>query len=283
MLAQFDLSAFMTPDNMVKIIRILITAGIGFPLSFFTSVLVGKSTSKRFTPQTNMLLRKAVFYVGVTLVTLSLLNQFGFKLTALLGAAGIIGIALGFASQTSVSNIISGLFIISEKPFEVGDVINISDTTGAVLSIDLLSVKLRTFDNKFVRIPNEMLLKNQVTNFTRFPIRRLDINLGVAYKEDIERVQNVLKDIAAKNIYCLDEPEPLTIFTNFGSSALEILFAVWCVKTDFLKLKQSIMRDIKERFDAEGIEIPFPHITLYTGSVTEPFPIDISRKTTKAK
>ena len=100
----------------------------------------------------------------------------------------------------------------------------------------------------------------------------------MAYKEDIQRVQDILKDIAANNIYCLDEPEPLTIFTNFGNSALEILFAVWAVKTDFLKLKQSIMKDIKERFDAEGIEIPFPHITLYTGSETKPFPIDMQRK-----
>ena len=277
-LAQFDFSAYMTPDNVMKLFRILITAGVGFPLSFFISVIVAKSMSKRLTQQSVMLLRKAIFYTGVTLVILSLLNQFGFKLTALLGAAGIVGIAVGFASQTSVSNIISGLFLISEQPFQVGDVISVSDTTGSVLSIDLLSVKLRTFDNKFIRIPNEFLIKNMVTNITHFPIRRLDINLGVAYKEDIQRVQDILKDIAANNIYCLDEPEPLTIFTNFGNSALEILFAVWCVKTDFLKLRQSIMRDIKERFDAEGIEIPFPHITLYSGSATEPFPVDLSKK-----
>jgi small-conductance mechanosensitive channel len=73
----------------------------------------------------------------------------------------------------------------------------------------------------------------------------------------------------------LDEPEPLVIFLNFGDSALEFLFAVWFVKTDFLKLRNSIMQEIKERFDAEGIEIPFPHRTLYTGSVTEPFPVKV--------
>jgi len=222
-----------------------------------------------------MLVRKGIFYSGSIFVVLAILYQLGCKLTALLGAAGIAGIAIGFASQTSVSNIISGLFLISEKPFAVGELIKVGDTMGTVLSIDLLSVKLRTFDNQLVRIPNETLIKNQVNNITRFPIRRLDIELGVAYKEDITKVRNVLSDIAANNPYCLDEPEPLIVFKNFGDSALEFLFAIWCVKTDFLKLRNTIMQKIKERFDAEGIEIPFPHRTLYTGSVTSPFPVTV--------
>ena len=163
--------------------------------------------------------------------------------------------------------------MISEQPFAVGDVIKVGDTTGIIISIDLLSLKLRTFDNKYVRIPNETIIKTEVTNITRFPIRRFDINLGVAYKEDIKHVREVLMDIAKENPYCLDEPEPLVIFLNFGDSALEFLFAVWFSKTDFLQLRNSIMQDIKERFDTEGIEIPFPHRTLYTGSVTEPFPV----------
>ncbi len=272
-IAEIDLSTFLTPENIAKIIRFVVTIGLGFPLSYFLSVVAGKTFAKKVTPQVKMLIKKGVFYAGCTFVMLSLLNQMGFKLTALLGAAGVIGIALGFASQTSVSNIISGLFLISEQPFQVGDIIKVGETVGVVLSIDLLSAKLKTFDNQFVRIPNEQLVKNQVNNYTHFPIRRININLGVAYKEDIARVQEVVKDVAKKNIYCLDEPEPLVLFTDFGNSALELLFGVWCVKSDYLNLKNSIMMDIKERFDAEGIEIPFPHITLYTGSVTAPFPL----------
>lgn len=270
-----DLSKFITEENLMTLIRIAILAGVGFPLSFFLSVLAVKSFRKKFTPQTAMLVRKGIFYTGCIFITLSILKEFGFNFTALLGAAGVAGIALGFASQTSVSNIISGLFLVSEQPFQVGDLVKIGDTTGIVLSVDLLSVKMRTFDNQFVRIPNEFLIKNQMNNFTHFPIRRLDINIGVAYKEDIARVQGILKDIAAKNTYCLDEPEPLVIFVGFGNSSIDLLFAVWAVKTDFLKLRQSIMLQVKERFDAEGIEIPFPHRTLYTGSATEPMPIKI--------
>jgi len=265
----------ITKETITAVIRIAALVAIGFPLLAFVSAITGRAIKKRFTAQASMLVRKGIFYTGSVLLLVSILYQMGFKLTALLGAAGIAGIAIGFASQTSVSNIISGLFLISEKPFMVGDIVKVGDTKGTILSIDLLSVKLRTFDNQFIRIPNESLIKNQVTNITRFPIRRLDINVGVAYKENVGKVREVLLDIASKEPLCLDEPEPLVRFLNFGDSALEFLFAVWCVKEDYLKLNTKMMQQIKERFDAENIEIPFPHRSLYTGSVTEPFPIRI--------
>jgi small-conductance mechanosensitive channel len=256
-------------------VRIGLLVFVGFPLILSFAALVGRSTRKRLTPQANMLIRKGIVYFGSILIFLAVLHQSGYKLTAFLGAAGIIGIAIGFASQTSVSNIISGLFLISEKPFAVGDVIQVGSTKGAILSIDLLSVKLRTFDNHLIRLPNEMLIKSEVRNITRFPIRRLDIELSVAYKENVQKVREVLLDIADKEPLCLDEPEPDVRFQNFGDSGLEFLYAIWCVREDYLKLKKKIMQQIKERFDEEGIEIPFPHRTLYTGSVTEPFPIRI--------
>ena len=256
-------------------IRIIALIIVGFPVILSAAALAGKAARKRLTPQANMLIRKGIVYFGSIVIFIGVLNQTGFKLTALLGAAGIVGIAIGFASQTSVSNIISGLFLISEKPFAVGDVIQVGSTKGIILSIDLLSVKLRTFDNHLIRIPNETLIKNEVRNITRFPIRRLDINIGVAYKEDVGKVRTVLLDIAERNPFCLDEPEPAVRFDNFGDSALEFLFAVWCVREDYLKLKNKIMQEIKERFDAEGIEIPFPHRTLYAGSITAPLPIRV--------
>ncbi|MFC1761684.1 mechanosensitive ion channel family protein [Planctomycetota bacterium] len=133
--------------------------------------------------------------------------------------------------------------------------------------------------NQYVRLPNENLIKTQVNNLTHFPIRRLDIELGVAYKEDIEHVKRVLTEIATQNPHCLDEPDALVLFRNFGDSALEFLFAVWSTKEDFLQLKKTILQEIKERFDAEGIEIPFPHRSLYTGSVTDPLPIRLIHDT----
>jgi len=269
-LLQIDWSRYLSPEFLANAFRALLLVCIGFPAISIFSRLAGKIAQQRFSLQAGMLTQKAIFYSGSALILIMLLSQLGFQLTALLGAAGIVGVAVGFASQTSVSNIISGLFLISEKPFTVGDVIKVGSTTGAVLSIDLLSVKMRTFDNQFIRIPNEMLIKAEVANVTRFPIRRVDINLGITYKSDISRVKEILMDIAQKNRYCLGEPEPVLAINNFGISAIEICFAVWCVKSDYLNLKNSIMQQIKERCEEEGIGIPLPQTTLNTPSAQAP-------------
>jgi small-conductance mechanosensitive channel len=231
--------------------------------------------SKRYSAQAGMVAGKALTYSGMMLVLVMVLREFDFKLGALLGTAGVVGIAVGFASQTSLSNVVSGLFLVSERPFAVGDVVKIGEHTGVVLSIDLLSVKLRTFDNRFVRVPNETFVKSDMVNITRFPIRRMDMTIGVAYKEDIARVTRVLQEVIDANPFCLDEPEPLIWLSNFADSALELFVGVWFAKDDVLSLRQTLLLQIKERFDAEKIEIPFPHQTLYTGSVTEPFPIRV--------
>ncbi|MFP4355703.1 MAG: mechanosensitive ion channel family protein [Phycisphaerae bacterium] len=275
LIAAIDWSDLLSTNSLKALIRAGLLLFVGMPLLFILSGVVGRGVRNKLSPQGSMLIRKGIVYIGSLALILSALYQMGFQLTALLGAAGIAGIAIGFASQTSISNIISGLFMISEKPFSVGDVIQVGNTTGIVLSIDLLAVKLRTFDNKFVRIPNETLIKSEVTNITRYPIRRLDIKLSVAYKEDVEKVRQILKEIASGNPHSLDEPEPLILFTNFGESGLEFLFGVWFAKMDFLTLRNSIMQEIKRRFDAEGIEIPFAHRTLYAGKASDPFPVRV--------
>ncbi len=256
------------------IFRVLLLVA-AIPATRLLAAAARRHFKRRYTEQTAMLADKAITYAGISMIVLMILREFGFSLTTLLGAAGVVGVAVGFAAQTSLSNLISGIFMIGEKSFQVGDVISVGSTTGLVHSVDLLSVKLRTFDNRFVRIPNEILVKTEVTNVTRFPIRRFDINLGVAYKEDVGRVTAVLLEIADRNTFSLDEPEPVVIFKGFGDSALEFMLGVWFQKSDFAKLRNSIMKEIKERFDAEGIEIPFPHRTLYAGAATNPFPVRI--------
>ncbi len=270
-----DIQQIMNTQKFLIIVRIVLLIFIGLPFVFIVSRWIKRFSLKKFTQQQAMIFEKLVLYSGIVIIAISILNDFGFKLAHLLGAAGILGIAIGFASQTSVSNIISGLFLIGEKPFEIGDIITVGTTKGVVMSIDTLSIKLRTFDNKLVRIPNESIIKSEVTNITRFPIRRVDINLGVAYKEDLKRVKTILSDVAQNNPLCLMEPEPIIIFQGFGNSSVDIFFGVWAAKNDWLALKNSIMEDIKKRFDEEGIEIPFPHVSLYSGSASQAIPIKI--------
>ena len=136
-------------------------------------------------------------------------------------------------------------------------------------------MKLRTFDNVMMRVPNEQMIKTTVMNRTRFPIRRIDVQVGVAYKENTERVRNILFDVAEQNPLCMAEPKPLFIYKGYGDSALELQFSVWVKRENFLLVRNSIQEEIKTAFDKNEIEIPFPHRTLYTGSVTEPFPVRV--------
>ncbi len=256
-------------------LRILLLLLIGLFLVSLFRRLAGKALSRKVSDQAAMLIGKTIVYGGNLILALMILRELGFDLTTLLAAAGVAGIAIGFAAQTSLSNLISGIFLLWEKPFVVGEVVNMGDASGLVHSIDLLSVKLRTFDNRLIRVPNETLVKNTFTNVTRFPIRRFDLNIGVAYKEDIGRVMKLLAEVADRNSFCLNEPEPIILFTGFGESSLDFFVGAWFLKADFMKLRNTLGRQIKECFDREGIEIPFPHLSLYTGSATAPFPVEV--------
>ena len=260
------------------LVRAALLVFVGIPVAWGLSRWSRAQVSSRYNPQKGLIAGKVIFWPLALIIAVSVLRELGFSLAPLLGAAGILGIAIGFASQTSVSNVISGFFLLGEEPFQVGDVIQVGDMTGVVLTIDMLSVKVRTFDNKMVRIPNETLVKSQFTNVTYFPIRRIDVPVGVAYREDIGRVRQVLLDVAKNNPNVLMEPEPVVIFQGYGASSIDFTFAVWVQRESFMAVKNQIAEDVKKRLDAEGIEIPFPHVSVYTGSTTEPFPVRILDK-----
>jgi len=270
-----NLDQFLTTERLVAILRAVLTFGVGLVLARVISSAIARALRRRLKADEPKLIKRLSFYVLFALVVTTTLHQLGFRVGVLLGAAGVLTVAIGFAAQTSVSNLICGLFLVAERPFVVGDQLEIEGTVGMVLSIDLLSTKLRTFDNLMVRVPNETMIKTTVVNRTRFPIRRLDVQVGVAYKEDTERVRELLFEVADRNPLCLDEPKPLFIYLGYGNSALELQFSVWAKRENFLSLRNTIHEEIKVAFDDNGIEIPFPHRTLYTGSATEPFPVRV--------
>lgn len=270
------LSELLTVESIGPIVRVALIVLVGFPLLLALSRALRRWIAGSGDQQRALIVGKLVFYVGAGVLAVWILDELGFGIAPLLGAAGILGIAIGFASQTSVSNIISGIFLMIEGPFIVDDVIQVAGVVGRVESIDMLSVKLRTFDNKFVRIPNEAIIKTELTNITRYPIRRLDVAVGVAYKEDVEKVRRTLLEVASANPLSLMDPAPMVLFDGYGESSLNFSFRVWAARENWLALKNTIHEEIKDRFDEEDIEIPFPHRTLYTGAVTEPFPVRIT-------
>jgi small-conductance mechanosensitive channel len=263
------LKAFFSDIDLVGLVQkftvmifsvLFILAAFNLLRFFLGKLLKGKISEPR-----RYMVKKGIEYTGFVLAILFVFKSLGIDTTAILGAAGIAGIIIGFAAQTSVSSLISGFFLLSEKPFTVGDIIKMDSIIGVVLSVDLLSVKLRTFDNLFVRIPNETIIKNNLVNITRFPIRRLDLTFSVGHREDLERVQKILLQLAAENQYCLENPEPFFGLDTMHDSGTAVLFHLWFEKSNFWNLKNSIILDIHKRFQAEGIEIPGKKIHIAPG------------------
>ncbi len=263
-----DMTQWFTASALLALLRALAVLVAGIFLIKLIQVGMRRLLQDKLPRQQYMIFSRIVFYVMVLMLLFAVLHTLGFNINILLGAAGVLTVAVGFASQTSASNIISGIFLIGERPFLVGETIRVADVSGEVLSIDLLSVKLRTFDNLYVRIPNESLLKSESTTLTRFPIRRFDLQVDVAYKEDLNRVAKAL-DRAAENCpVCLVDPKPQMIFQGFADSALNVQFSVWAARENFLELRNSMPQLVRDAFEADGIEIPYPR-SLLTGSDSE--------------
>ena len=273
------LSSYFNPATIDKFVRILFILVIGSGSIHLISFLIKRSLYKKLSRQSMMLVIRTIVYTGYIGLVFIVIRELNYDLTALFGAAGFVGIVIGVASQTSIGNIISGLFLVSEKSFELGDVVRVGDKTGTVYSIDLLSIKVKTFDNLLIRIPNQTVISSELVNVTKFPIRRLDFQIGVAYKEDLKKVKTLLEGIVRNNPLCLEEPEPVVIFQAFGSSSIDITLGVWFEKANYLAVKNSVFVEIKEVFDREGIEIPFPHISVYAGEASKPVQIEVKEPT----
>ena len=243
---------------------------VGLVLARVIHTLIIRGFARHTHPQHLMLLRRSIAYGVFSIFLFSALQDLNAS-TWLLGAAGLITIAIGFASQTSVSNLISGLFLIGERAIEIGEIIEVEGTVGEVLSVDLLSTKIRTFDNLLVRVPNETMVKTKITNMTRFPIRRIDLEIGVDYQDNLKQVREILFELTDNNPLALEEPRPLFLVKNFGDSAIELQFSVWTVHANFLELKSNLLMEIKEAFEEAGVNIPFPQVTFHTDGAPTSF------------
>jgi small-conductance mechanosensitive channel len=246
---------YVTPDRISLVVRIILILIIGFPFVRLVTKVTHKMLRGRLSPQSEMLIKRFVYYVGILIIAISILNELGFKLSALLGAAGVFGIAIGFASQTSISNIISGIFLISEKPFTIGDTIQIGQTAGIVMSVDLLSIKVKTSDNRFVRIPNENMIKTDIINLTRFDNRCVNIILSVDYNADVPAAKSILEAIADSEPLALKAPAPSVQLEQFTDYGIRITYGVWCKTSEMGALKNALMTKILTSFSQAGINM----------------------------
>ncbi|MGQ3892160.1 mechanosensitive ion channel family protein [Legionella sp. CNM-4043-24] len=235
---------------------------VGYILARQVRRLTERAMAHHFSRHHVVLVSRALFYMIFILFTISGLQHLGFNLSVLLGAAGVFTVAISFASQTAASNLISGVFLLFERPFKMGDNIEIKGINGTVESIDLLSTKIKTSDNKLVRVPNEALIKSEITNLSYFKTRRIDLLISVAYSCDIENIKDILLTVASKCPNVLPDPAPKVAVNRFVDSSIELKIMVWTLNEDFSSVKNQLQENIKEQFDLAGIELPSPLVTI---------------------
>ncbi|ABO35376.1 MscS Mechanosensitive ion channel [Methanococcus maripaludis C5] len=207
---------------------------------------------------------------GIVFHMLGLTNRLG----SLLVAGGITGIILGFASQTVVANFISGIFLYFDKPLKIGDSVEIGTSSGIVNDIKMMSTRIRTWDGVLVRIPNEKVFNSEIINNKKYPARRVDIEVGIAYKEDADRAIELIWNMLEDMTYVLVDPEPQIFVNNLGNSSVDISVKAWTPSEKWYDVKREIIKNIKKEFDGENIEIPFPQRTVW-------FPQDLKIKIDK--
>jgi small conductance mechanosensitive channel len=256
-----DLLALYSQHGML--VRAILILLVGILVAKISSVILGKMATGHFGEHIGRVTRNTIFYVLITVALITFLGVFEIELTGILAAAGILGIAIGFAAQTSVSNIISGFFIIVDRPFEIGDAIELDGHSGVILDISLLSTRIRTFDNRYLRLPNSTVANAKIVNFSKYEVRRLDLTVGIAYKEDIPRALDVIDRVVRSNVQVLLEPEPVILVTRFGDSSVDLEIRAWVERAVLFTVRSELIMGIKGAFDEAGIEIPYPHRKLF--------------------
>ncbi|MFN2360842.1 MAG: mechanosensitive ion channel family protein [Marinobacter sp.] len=278
-LAQFGAS----PEVLKAMARAGLMA-LGFYVAWLVVSRLVKDGMTRYQvdPSIRQLVENLFSVFVTTLVLVTVLAQFGFDVISIVAGLGIVGIAVGFAAQSTLSNFIAGITLLIERPFRIGDWVTINGQDGKVIKIALRTTWLRTRDNIFTMIPNDSVASSDIINYSAEGVTRLNIPVGIAYKESARAARAVLMPVLRAHPEVLQGAgiEPRVVLKSLGDSSMNLEVKVW-ITPDNLDVQPRIMADIleqvKEALDAAGIEIPFPHLQLFIDDakglkpVLEPF------------
>lgn len=203
---------------------------------------------------------KIILYI-LLIITIAMI--LGVPATSFITILASCGVAIGLALQGSLSNFAGGLMILFFKPFKVGDFIEASGESGTVTEISVVYTVLLTPDNKRITLPNGNLTNSVIKNYSSEEIRRVDMTFNVAYDSDVQKVKNILTDIATSHPYALTDPEPTIRMSAHGDSALAFVVRVWCKNENYWDVFFEITEKAKLAFDENGIEIPFPQMDVH--------------------
>ena len=207
-----------------------------------------------------------VFLVGVLVA----LSQVGVSVTPMIAGLGVVGFIVGFALQDTLSNFAAGAMILAYRPFDTGDFISAADVEGEVRMMNLVNTTIVTIDNRVLIIPNSKIWGGVIMNFTGQRLRRTDVIYSVSYSDDLDHVQRVLEELIASDERFLTEPPPIVRVKQFSDSSIDFLVRAYAKTGEYWETLWALNKAVKQRFDAEGITIPFPqrdvHMAPQSGS-----------------
>ncbi|HID42226.1 MAG TPA: mechanosensitive ion channel family protein [Archaeoglobaceae archaeon] len=251
--------------TLVDLLVVIVTMVVAVIVAKAVTLNLRKTLSDKLRKDELEMLIRIAYAVIIGVAIISVLPVLGLNLSGLLVAGGIAGIVIGFASQSVVSNFISGLFLMTERPIKIGDAVKIGDVSGIVEDVHVMSTIIRTFDGVYVRMPNESVFTSNIMNYMANVARRFEYVVGIRYSDDAEKAIQIIQEIIDEHPLTLVNPPPQIFVDNLGDNAVNIIVRIWAPSTQWYPVKMELLWKIKKTLEENGIEIPFPQRTIWFG------------------
>lgn len=242
----------------------------------FAIAIVGYYISRLAVPWLERILRKTSidamligFIVSIAraifllFIAIAALSQLGLDTTSLVALVGAAGIAVGLALKESLGNFAAGVMILIFRPFKMGDFIKAAGMMGTIREIGIFQTRMTDPANVEIIVPNATLYNSPISNFSTYPTRRIEITVGIDYKNDPKTAKTIIETLCAAEPRVLDTPAPLVLVNDFGASSIDLLVRVWVNASDLPTVQSELREQIKQRFDEKNIDIPFPQLVLH--------------------
>jgi len=248
--------------NVIGAILVLI---IGWIASKWVKAIVLRMMrrSGKIDEMVTTLTASATRYLVLAITIIAVLGQFGVETTSLVAVLGTVGLAIGLALQGTLSNVAAGFMLVLFRPFGIGDFIEAGGISGTVKMLNLFTTELATPDNVHIIVPNGQIWGSAVKNFSHHDTRRVDWVFGVGYEADINQVSDVIKDVIGSDERVHADPELFIVVSELADSSVNFTVRAWCNSADYWGLKFDMTRAIKQRFDKENINIPYPQTVVH--------------------
>lgn len=245
-------------DTILNLLQIAVRLIIAVLIAKVVAINIKRSLKERMDRDHLEIIAKVIYYTIIIVAVLLSLPDLGIELSNLLVAGGVVGIVIGFACQSIVGNLISGIFLMFERPIKIGDQLRVDDISGFVEDIHIVSTIVRTYTGLYVRIPNEKVFTGIITNYVTNIARRFEYVVGIRYTDDADLAIEIIEDLIDEQPFALKNPSPGVFVDNLGDNSVNLHVRIWAPATEWYDLKMELLWKIKKTLEENGIEIAFP-------------------------